>query len=197
MIKNMQFDLILLDVKLSDINGIEIIKEIQNSDINLFTKIIVISKDITLTDKLEEFPLVVNIINKSQDLEEICESIQEYIKQIEFLKNGTTTRKEIVKELSYIGYNFKHKGTRYLLEAILYAYDYQGFSCADILEKSIYKYIAYKHKTSVNNVKTNIIRATELAYTCQSEKIINDYFNIEIKMRPKDVINKILTKIAI
>lgn len=71
------------------------------------------------------------------------------------------------------------------------------FDYSNNLEKYIYKHIAYKYKTSINNIKTNIIRATNQAYASQSENIINNYFDMEIKMKPKDVINKILTKINI
>lgn len=197
LIKKKSFDLILLDLNLPDINGISIIKEIEGLNLYVEPKIIIISGDIRLIDELKKNYFVINVINKSEDFELTCKKIQTYIKQVEVYKNKPLIKSSIVKELSYIGYNFKHKGTRYILEAILYAYECVDFDYSNNLEKYIYKHIAYKYKTSINNIKTNIIRATNQAYASQSENIINSYFDMEIKMKPKDVINKILTKINI
>lgn len=196
-IKRISFDLILLDLNLSDVSGINIIREMQTLKLDVIPKIIIISEEINLINELKKDTSVINVIYKGEDFETICKKVQRYIKEIEFEKNKYEIRNKIIQELSYIGYNFKYKGSNYILEAILYAHTCEQFIFSDNLEKNIYKYVAYEHKTSINNIKTNIIRATNIAYTCQSEEIINNYFNLEIKMKPKDVINKVLSKIAI
>lgn len=196
-IQKSSFDLILLDLNLPDINGIDIIRKLQCNNITINSKIIVISGDTQLINELRKSPIVVNVINKCETCEQICNKIQNYIQEQEFITNKSLIKKRIIEELSYIGYNFKHKGSQYIMETILCIYtNNKDFYLLNNLEKQIYKYIAYNHNTSINNIKTNIIRATELAYTCQDEDIINNYFNVEIKMKPKDVISKILTEIS-
>ena len=38
------------------------------------------------------------------------------------------------------------------------------------LENNVYKVLACKEKTSLNNVKTNITKSANLAYLCQEKK---------------------------
>lgn len=186
----------LLNLNLLDSSGIDIIKKLQNNNPTTAPKVIAISNNNKLTNELRKISIVADIIDKCESYNQICNKIQDCIQEQNFLINEFSIKEIIIKELSYIGYNFKHKGSQYIMEAILFIYtDTKDFYLLNNLEENIYKYIAYKHNTSINNVKTNIIRATELAYICQDEKIINKYFNMEIKMKPKDVISKILTEI--
>jgi len=64
--------------------------------------------------------------------------------------------------LEKLGYNWKYKGTNYLLEAIIYIYKNNNLDLLDNLEKNVYKYISCRYNKSINNVKTNIIKATNI-----------------------------------
>ena len=52
-------------------------------------------------------------------------------------------------KLSNLGYNFKHKGTPYIFNAIIYI-------------RQMIRHIANKYNKSINNIKTNIIKSTIL-----------------------------------
>ena len=88
-----------------------------------------------------------------------------------------------------MGYNWKYKGTNYLMEAILFIYTSNNIDLVDNLEKNVYKYIAYKNNKNVNNIKTNIIKSTE--------KLINQKQNTIDTVTPKQAINAKLNKILI
>lgn len=103
--------------------------------------------------------------------------------------------KKIKNELLLLGYNFKLKGTQYLLETIKYIYIKNDMSLLENLEKNVYKYIAENNGKKVLNIKTSIIKATNYVYNYQDEKKIYEYFSIEIKITPKLVISTILNKL--
>ncbi len=88
-----------------------------------------------------------------------------------------------------MGYNWKYKGTNYLMEAILFIYTSNNLDLVDNLEKNVYKYIAYKNNKNVGNIKTNIIKSTE--------RLINLKQNTIDTVTPKQVINIILNKLLI
>lgn len=96
-----------------------------------------------------------------------------------------------------LGYNFKLKGTQYLLEAILYIYIRNNIELLENLEKNVYNHIAIKNNKNLLNIKTSIIKATNYVYNYQDENKLYEYFSIKIKITPKLVISTILNKINI
>lgn len=76
-------------------------------------------------------------------------------------------------------------------------YEHGSEELLDNLEANVYKIIAYKNNKTINNIKTNIIKATSLAYICQKENKINEYFGFEIKPTPKVVISTVIQKILV
>ena len=125
------------------------------------------------------------------------QKIQEQANTIEIKKENIIIKKKITEELSNLGYNFKYKGTYYLLETIMTIYEHGSEELLDNLEANVYKIIAYKNNKTINNIKTNIIKATSLAYICQKENKINEYFGFEIKPTPKVVISTVIQKILL
>ena len=83
-------------------------------------------------------------------------------------------------------YNIKYKGTLYIIEAIMYVYNRNNFDFVDNLEQNVYKYISYKHQKIINNIKTNIIKATNER---EKEKMLL------YKLTPKASIITILNKV--
>ncbi len=103
--------------------------------------------------------------------------------------------KKIKNELLLLGYNFKLRGTQYLLESITYIYIKNDMTLLENLEKNVYRYIAEKNDKKILNIKTSIIKATNYVYNYQDEKKIYEYFSIEIKITPKLVISTILNNL--
>lgn len=138
--------------------------------------------------------ILIPIINKSDiELENLYKNIQLIIKK----SNENIRNKDISSvfrnELTKLGFNFKYKGTIYMLEALMYIYR-NNIDLLDNLEKFVYKSIAFnKHKTE-QNIKTNIVKATNLAYLYQDKQVFIDYFSSDLKPTPKVILSTILMK---
>lgn len=119
------------------------------------------------------------------------------------LINGTQTNEisemnhKIINELLSLGYNFKLKGTQYLLETIVYISTKKDINLLENLEKNVYQHIAIRNRKKVLNIKTSIIKATNYVCNYQDEDVLYRYFSIKIKMTPKLVISTILNKLDI
>ena len=100
---------------------------------------------------------------------------------MQYYKIKENLNKDVLFYLSTLGYSFKRNGTMYIAEAILFIYKSNNLDLLDNLEKNVYKYIAHKNKKSINNIKTNIIKATNLIPK-------ND-------LTPKIIINDIVLKL--
>ncbi len=105
-------------------------------------------------------------------------------------------RQKVLNELLLLGYNFKLKGTQYLLESIMYIYTKKEMNLLENLEKNVYKYISEKNNKSLLNIKTSIIKSTNYVYGYQNKNVLDEYFSIDIKITPKLVISTILEKLS-
>lgn len=121
-------------------------------------------------------------------LKDIGMLIEKY--DFEYKKN------KIVKELQYIGYKFKYKGTHYLVDTILQMYSKQNHMI-DNLQSGIYPIIAKKYNKTVHNIKSSINKATEcMYYECDAARLKNYFqFNYDIKPTVKQVIFTVINKI--
>lgn len=103
---------------------------------------------------------------------------------------------KIYDELEKINYNHIYIGTEYLKESI--KFDYLKYNReASNIQKQLYSLVANEYKTSIFNVKNNIIKATNLMYlNCDIIKL-KKYFNFDYdyKPTPKIVIKTIVNKI--
>lgn len=102
---------------------------------------------------------------------------------------------KVINELLILGYNFKLKGTQYLLDSIIYVYSNKNEEMLENLEKNVYKYISLKNNKTVLNIKTNIINSTNYVYDYQNSEILFRYFSSNVKITPKLVIATVLKKI--
>ncbi len=105
-------------------------------------------------------------------------------------------KNKIRDELKKLEYNFSYIGTKYLLDSIYILYCikiYYNFS----LEKDIYPVIANKYGESANNIKCNIVNATDkMFFDCDEKtlrKYLEDYSNS--KPDPKKVIRAVIKNI--
>lgn len=115
---------------------------------------------------------------------------------VKVLNNEKIIKNKIVKELVKLNYNFNLSGTDYLIEAIYLLYSskmYYNFS----LEKDVYPVIANMNGDFANNIKFNIVYATDsMFYDCEEEilmKYIGSYENS--KSGPKKIIRAVLKRL--
>lgn len=130
---------------------------------------------------------------KNETIREKIMLMHNEVKTNEFLR----ITKRVTNELLLLGYNFKLKGTQYLLESIVHIYTKNDMNLLENLEKNVYKHIATQNSKKTLNIKTSIIKATNYVYNYQDENKLYEYFSIEIKITPKLVISTILNKLII
>ncbi|MCI8470459.1 MAG: response regulator [Clostridia bacterium] len=188
-------DIILLDLKLPHYNGIEILNYIKSNNLIKYkNSIIVISGEVELLTQIRNNPYLYSYINKMSGLDNALNEINKLIEIKEEEKSSIEYR--VVEELRKLHYNFLYIGTKYLEESILLMYNKDNWENIK-LEKDIYPILSKKHKKTVNNIKTNIINATDLMYYDCESKILNEYFKIceNEKPTPKIVISTVIDKL--
>ena len=184
-INNNQIDLIFLDLKLPDGSGLDIITEVKCSNYAKKPNIIILSEYKELiTNNLGDN--IINVIGKLEENELIYNKILKSVNAINFSTFESSIKELVISRLTKIGYNWKYKGTLYILETIMYIYQHNNIDLLDNIEKNVYTYISYNHNKSINNIKTNIIKSTNSIRN-------NDYTTINLT--PKFVISNILTEI--
>ena len=134
-LENNSIDLVFLDLKLPDNNGIEIIKKVKSINCVKEPEIIIISEDKQLMNKVISDYKIYNIISKLEKDDILHRKIEEIIRNIYISNNKGNIRAFISNELEKIGYNWKYKGTHYILEAIIYIYQSNNMDLLDNLEK--------------------------------------------------------------
>lgn len=196
---NNLIDIVLLDLKMPIYSGIEVIEKLDREQREkYYNSFIIISGEFELMEDSEiRYNQVVNrILPKTLSMEQIVAQINGLIIEREENQDLKNIKAKITNELLYLGYDFSNKGTRYLIEAIELIY-IRGENFMENLNKYVYPIIAQRYNQSTNNIKCNIIRATEnMYYNCNEMKLVN-YFSLQMTMKPniKTVINTVLIKI--
>ena len=201
------------NIKLSKIiNSEGEINELENSDVMLLNTNLDLSKILKSIKNIENYYNSILVRTPSfKNVEDIIgnKMIYDYIidgtnsreisykisKMIE-TKDKDNKRKEIIKELKYIGYNLEYVGTNYLADTILEIYSSKE-QMRDNLQKEIYPIISQKYNKTVHNIKCNINRATDcMYYECDSERL-KKYFGFYDDTKPtaKIVAFTVLNKI--
>lgn len=116
------FDLVLLDLQMPKINGIEIIEEIKKLNMIKTPKVIIITGDLSLAQYASINGIVCDVILKPESVDSIYEKILRVVNKIRYETNYDLVKRKVIEDLQKIGYNFKHKGSRYIIEAIMYVY---------------------------------------------------------------------------
>ena len=185
-------DIILLNLQSSQFNELEILKFLEDNNMNkYYHSVIVISGEMELLKKVVKNKFLYTFIPRESGLKFIKKEINKLVEMKDYSK--LPIKEKAKQELYNLNYNFKYIGTKYILEAILILYQENNYDMVKI-EKNIYSIIAQKYHTTINNVKTNIIHATnEMYYDCEEEKL---YKNLGIvygeKPKPKMIIYRII-----
>ncbi len=184
-LENNIINLVLLDLRLPDSTGIEVINKINQYNNIKKPNIIIISEDYELINNVKNNYEYYNVISKGEKQQEIYKKILDAVKSLKYEEYKKEIKEKIYKEMTSIGYNFKYKGSMYLVEAITYIYESNNLELLDNLEKNVYNVIAFKYNKSINNIKTNIIKATNSINNKQDSMYIT----------PKVVISNIIISI--
>lgn len=118
------------------------------------------------SSKLSEMPLLVSIDENRPLNSRTIKSFNELIQN-----NLNAKKKRLIAELEFIGYNFKFKGTQYLLEVILLLHKDDDVFLNN-LQTSLYPTVAQKYGKTITDIKNCIITATDNMYAeCNVEKL--------------------------
>lgn len=201
-----KIDLILLDLKLPEYSGLDILEFLIRYNNIYNNSVIVISGESEMILKVRNNPLVYSYINKGAGMENIIKEINQlvFLKKEEVKKEKINNkrkklvRQQIRKELYKIGYTDKYAGTKYIADTIYLQYFIENKKNIK-LKNDIYPIISQKYNMPVNTVKCDIITATRKVKDSVPEEHIKQYFGFfwDKKITPKLVINTVLKKIII
>lgn len=190
------YDIILTNYELSYYNGEEILNKVpEYAKEQYYKSIIFLTNDINLLEPLKNNDLVFDTFLSDEPLSKIICSLKELIATKENAESNTDVKNKIINELQNVGYNLSHNGTHYIAESVLliakFKYDSENLS------KTVYPKVSQIYNKSLNNIKTNIITATDAAYKNMNKDIIKKYLKIPDNIKPtaKMVINTISKKL--
>lgn len=191
-----KIDIILLDLILPDISGINIIEYIERKKLsNYENSIVVVSGETYLHPEFSKNTYIYSCFQNPINFNALVQCIENIIKDKNNNINQLIIKDKINNELGKLNYNFSYIGTQYLSECIyeIFTKNLKSFN----LSRDIYPLIAKKHSTNVNNIKCNIFQATlNSYYDCEQNKL-EQYFKRVFYEKPKtkDVIYTILSYI--
>lgn len=139
---------------------------------------------------------IYTLIDKCEKKEVILSVINEFIYRKMTYKREEKIKNKIFNEISYLGFDIMHKGTKYLLESIEYIILNPEKEVSK-LERDIYPVLSKKYGESIHNIKCSINRATtSMYYECDVNKLKKYfYFRDDTKPSVKTIIDTIVNKI--
>ena len=192
-LKSRKIDIILLDLEMPEINGLELIKSIQETKKFRQTKIIVISSHIRLINEIYSKECIVeHIFIKPFDFSTLIQ----YINTIEIENMDIDIYNRIEKLLSNFDINTNTIGYNYLVDSIFLAI--KEPSLLEKLNKSLYLEVSRKHNVSSNKVKWNIEKIIRSIIRYTNLSVIHRLFQYTNNPSPKvfirEIVREILTK---
>ena len=195
LITHQDIDIIILDLNLNGMSGVELIKQIELQNLVKFKQsIIAISGDFSRIQKIRNSTYIYTYLIKPFDIEKLFNIITQFIPS-QF--SDSDIRNKIKNELSKLHFNPIYDGTRYLEECIFQIY-LLGESNLDNLSKKIYPMLAKKYNKTSGTIYGNIKQSiNSMFYDC-NESFLKDYFKYSfiVKPKPKEIIYTILNKIC-
>jgi response regulator RpfG family c-di-GMP phosphodiesterase len=196
-IKEEKVDIIILDLNLPDMNGIDIINYIKEHNITKYDySIIVVTGEMDLLREVVESKYIFNYCSKINGIDFIIREVQEILNIKQKCHNIASINEQIKVELENLNFDFSYIGTRYLYDCICECHNKENIYDIN-LKKDIYPIISKKHHKNINSIKASISQATSIMYYETDENILSNYFGYSIisKPKPKDIIITILQKI--
>ena len=195
-IQKYHFDIIITDYELHEFSENNILINIPGHLKNTYTKsIIFLTNNIAQIKELNQNALVFDSFLKTEPISNVINSLKRLIDIKKENENTANAKVKIINELQNIGYNLSHNGTHYIAESVLLVAKFKYDS--ENLSKTVYPKVSQMYNKSLNNVKTNIITATDAAYKNMNREIIKKYLKIPDNIKPtaKMIINTLSKKI--
>ena len=196
-IKEEKVDIILLDLKLPDMTGIDIINYIEEHNITKYkSSIIIVTGEMDLLKQIIGNNYVYNYSSKVNGFDSIINSIKKLVNENQHHIEMNLINEQIKLELQKLNFDFSYIGTKYLYECICECF-YKDNIYNINFKKEIYPIISQKYNKTINSVKTSICQSTSIMYCNTDEKLLSNYlgYNIINKPKPKDVIITVLEKL--
>lgn len=164
-------DVLLLDLGMPILNGLEVIDNL-SIDLNERKKcnIIILTGNNSLRYKITNTSKVYKVISKPCNFDEVISAI----KEIGSLSKNLS-EKEVKNLLQKFGLNIYSKGSRYILNAILLAYDNIDF-LSNISE--LYKIIAYMNNEKTAKVQRSIRSSVDIINSRIPQELLRSFFHI-------------------
>ena len=191
-----EYDLILLDILLSQVDGIKILEDLKNS--NISKKIIVLSsyKDDYSIRKIQTLNADYYML-KPIDLSILESRMLELFEHSNNLKYKETINVEVeVSSLLHdLGIPSHVRGYRYIRDGVMLLYE--SSSLVNLVTKDVYPIIAKKYDTTTTRVERAIRHAIEISWMRGDIKLMEDLFGNSIDFdRSKPTNAEFLTTIA-
>lgn len=195
-IKKYHFDIILSDYKFSDYDWETISEKMSEYLQNKYAKSIVfLANNSTSLEELKNNKIIFASFYYNESISKIIDSLKKLTDIKKETESTTNVRIKIINELQNIGYNLSHNGTHYIAESVLLIAEFKYDS--ENLSKTVYPKVSQIYNKDLNNIKTNIITATDAAYKNMNKDMIKKYLKIPDNIKPtaKMVINTISKKL--
>lgn len=197
-LKNNKIDIVLLDLKMPIYDGLYILNKLEEEQKDKYKQsIIIISGEVEMLYKINNQPFVYYAFDKLCSISKIVDKINELVEDKNEEKRKNMIKNKIVKQLQYLNYNLSHKGTQYLIEAILLIYNIGDYDILN-LKEDVYPIIAKRYNKSIHNIKCDINKANDYMYRVCKRERVRKYFKFFDDSKPtvKNVIYTILNKIT-
>lgn len=190
-IMNKEIDVILLDLNIPKVNGIEILEKMKEN--NIKSKIIIISGETNLIVEIISRKLSVNqILVKPFHLEELINSLNDIISDLfegeDDIKNNGNKVLELLNEFNF---NKSNIGYTYIIDCLQYCIKRKYTFIPHI--KDLYRDVAKQYnKISYTNVSWNISKSIQMMNRLTEKNILNKFFPYNNTPSPKTFLNEIL-----
>ena len=178
--KNKDIDLILLDLVMPNIDGIELLKYLNKNNISIKTIIISATKSQQIIQKVTELGAIYYLLKpiKLEYLEEIINELlnKQKNRKIDLYTNNLLL--SITNILHELGVPSHIKGYQYVREAISIVYDKPELIRE--VTKKIYPQIANKYNTTTSRVERSIRHAIEISWNRANYDYMEEIFGYSI-----------------
>ena len=191
-----KYDLVVLDVLLPYVDGITILEELKNNQINKKTIVLSNFKDDYSIRKIQQLkadyymvkPIEMDLLEKRiKDLMEEDEKI--------FIPDNGAIELRISNLLHSLGIPSHVRGYKYIREGILLLY--KNSNLVTFVTKEIYPEIAHKYETTTSRVERAIRHAIEISSIRGDLKLMEELFGNSIDFeKSKPTNSEFLTTIA-
>ena len=191
-----EYDLAILDILLPQIDGIKILQEMKNNNINKKTMILSSFKDDYTIRRLQSYGVSYYML-KPIDLDILNGRILDLFDEAEKVKysNDSTIEVEVSSMLHNLGIPSHVKGYKYIREGIMLLYSSED--SMHLITKEIYPEIALKYNTTSSRVERAIRHAIEISWIRGDLKLMENIFGNSIDFeRSRPTNSEFLTTIA-